>query len=352
MKHIKLLFALAAAALLFTNCNNDGGFEDSPYDLTSGGVIILDEGMLGVGNAEISYYTPGDGQVINNVFEKANDADFGDAAASLTFYGGRMYATLSASDKIYVIDPKTSLMTGKLTDINSPRDMYFFSSTKAYVSSLYANEIYIVNPSTMTVTGTVVLGAGNSAETLISHGGYIYTNCWNNNSRLLLKIDPAKDQVVATLEVGYQPSKMTIDKNGSLWVFTDGGWTSDWTTHLETPALHRVGTIDFTVENSWPMGDWDWVTAAAMNAAGDKLYYVNTDVYEIPVSGSYADARAVIPADGRSFYGLGVLPNNDLYVSDPLDYQQAGDVFRYNSSFGLVASFKVGVAPAKFYTYR
>ncbi len=351
MKHIKLLFALAAAALLFINCNNDDNFEASPYDLTTGGMIILNEGQYGEGNAEISYYTPGDGQVINNVFSQANGADFGDAATSLTFYGGKMYATLSASDKIFVIDPKTSLLTAKLTDINSPRYMHFFSATKAYVSSLYANEIYIINPSTGQVTGTIALGAGNNAEMLIPQGGYVYTNCWNNNARLLLKIDPATDKVVATLEVGVQPSKMLIDRNGFLWVFTDGGWNSDWTAHLETPTLYKVSTTDFKVKNSWPMGDWDWVQAAAMNAAGDKLYYINTDVYELPVSGSYTDARPVITAGTRTLYGLGIASNGDLYVSDAIDYQQPGDVYRYNASFTLVASFKAGVVPAGFYNY-
>jgi hypothetical protein len=57
----------------------------------------------------------------------------------------------------------------------------------------------------------------------------------------------------------------------------------------------------------------------------------------------------MIDADERLLYSLGVDPvSGDIYLSDAIDYIQAGLVFRYNRYGTLLDSFTAGIIPGSF----
>ena len=58
---------------------------------------------------------------------------------------------------------------------------------------------------------------------------------------------------------------------------------------------------------------------------------------------------AFIANNSNTFYGLGIDPvNQDVYVSDAIDYVQNGIIFRYSSSGSLIHQFNSGIIPGAF----
>lgn len=69
----------------------------------------------------------------------------------------------------------------------------------------------------------------------------------------------------------------------------------------------------------------------------------------MPIDAEQLPTQAFVKASNNLFYGLGVNPlNSDVYVSDAIDYQQKGLVYRYNAKGALVYKIKAGIIPASF----
>ncbi len=350
MNKIKKYAILAAVVLFAAACSNDGD-DGGRQPIPSKGVFVLNEGSFMAGNASLSLYDPEADQVANDVFKSNNGgAPLGDAAQSMTIYNGKGYVTLSNSGKVYVIDPETAVLKGKITGLDSPRYVYIVSSTKGYITSLNSNRITVFNPATDAVTGSIDLGdAGNCGEQMVGIGQYVYVNCWNMGNKIL-KIDPVTDAVADSLEVGAQPVSIASDADGNLWALCDGGWTEDWTAKLEEPSLVKVNVSTFTVAKKFTFNITDDVKRLTPNKAGNTMFYINNrSVWAMSVYNNVLPAVPYIDGGTRNLYSLGVDPNNDdIYAGDAIDWAQRGVVYRYSSSGVELFNFNVGVGPGCF----
>ena len=58
----------------------------------------------------------------------------------------------------------------------------------------------------------------------------------------------------------------------------------------------------------------------------------------------------IISQNSSNFYSLGINPfNNEIYVSDALDYTQRGKIFRYNREGILIHTFLADIIPGNIY---
>ena len=64
-------------------------------------------------------------------------------------------------------------------------------------------------------------------------------------------------------------------------------------------------------------------------------------------------ATPFIASSGNNYYGLTVdSVRNEIYVSDAINFSQAGKVFRYSVSGNLIDNFNVGISPGDFLFLR
>lgn len=82
---------------------------------------------------------------------------------------------------------------------------------------------------------------------------------------------------------------------------------------------------------------------------GETIYYLNNGVNQLSIYASSLPTTSIISQNGALFYGLGISPTNDVYVSDAVDYVQAGIVYRYDSTATLIHQFLVGIIPQGFW---
>lgn len=347
--HLIFLVVVLAVA-----CNNDPLTIRGPAFHGKPGVYIANEGNITFGNASLSFYDPESGKASNNIFLVANGIPLGDVANSLSFYGNKGYVVVNNSAKIVGFDPEDAALRGTIGGFESPRRMLVLNDVKAYVSDLYARRIFIVNPKDTTITGSIdisVPGTGfaqHNAEQMLLAGDRVFAACWSYDNTILV-IDQVADRVTDSVKVTKQPNSMVTDRQGRLWVLSDGGYAGS-AYGQDTAALTCIDPASLRVTRKlvFPSPDASPIDLA-VNGTGDTLYYLDRDLYSLPVDSKSLPGRPYIAAGGRQFYSLGIDPaTSEIYLGDAIDYQQNGLVYRYNGT-APVDSFRAGINPGAFY---
>jgi YVTN family beta-propeller protein len=352
-----LVPVVVPVTVFLSGCENEPVRVTGPDFQGSAGVFIVNEGNFMFDNSSLSFYDYSTNKVYNNIFLVANGIPLGDVAQSLCFSGDKGYVVVNNSAKIICFNPEDAVLAGRITGFESPRHMLIIDDNKAYVSDLYARKIFIVDPVTCAVTGTIDTDKGSglfyqhSAETMLLHGLRVFAACWSFDNTVLV-IDNRTDRVTDSIKVCKQPNSMVIDREGRLWVLSDGGFHGS-AYGQDTAALSCIDTESLRVlkKLSFPSLDASPVNLVA-NARADTLYYINTGIYRMPISSSALPAEPLIGGAGKQFYSLGVDPlSSEVYVGDAIDYQQPGLVYRYRDT-ELVDSFRTGIIPGEFYFTR
>ena len=351
-KRVVRLIFLTILLLQHSCMEWDYGYVEE-FDTSSSreGLFICNEGNFQYGNATLSYYDPATRSVENEIFYRANAMKLGDVVQSMTIRDGIGWVVVNNSHVVFAIDINTFKEVGRITNLTSPRYIHFISDEKAYITQVWDNRFFIVNPKRYAITGYIEVPGmtmeNGSTEQMVQYGKYLYVNCWSYQNRLL-KIDTETDRIVGELEVGIQPTSLVMDCNNKLWTITDGGYEDSPYGH-EAPSLYRINAETFTIEKQFAFELGDRPSEVQLNGAGDKIYWLNDDVWEMDVNADQVPERPFLPYNGTLYYGLTVCPRTgDVYIADAIDYSQQGMVYRYSRSRELIDSFYVGITPGAF----
>ncbi|MGM0619900.1 MAG: YncE family protein [Bacteroidota bacterium] len=343
---MKKLFKIALLVLLIAGCSEEP-VETVFFDLdTQNGVFIASEGNFMYGNAALSFYNPPKKTVTNQLFYARNNAPLGDVVQSLALFGDSLFIVVNNSGKIYVADSETVEYLGAVSGMTSPRHIHFVSEEKAYISDLYANSITIFNPATLEVASEIKLGDHNS-EQMVQIGKYVFASSWADDEYVLI-IDTEKDELMGKIKVPFQPKDLEADKNGKIWVLSEGVYENTGEKEL-LPALTRIDPETFTIEQIYRFPAASQPASLEINASKDTLFYILNGIYKMAVDERYLPDSVFIPAGNKLFYNLAVDPdNNEIYVADAIDYSQDAIIYRYSQSNDVIDSFKVGINPSYF----
>ena len=333
---------------LFFSCTEKEDINQDEVLITQGGVFIVNEGNFSAANSSFSYYNINNSKIKNNLFYEVNNVPLGDVAQSMTIVNDMVYVVINNSGLIYGLDRETLEFKGKIVSLISPREMIIINNQKAYVSDLYSTEIAVVNPATYSITSKIEIG--KSSDCMVKHDDKIMVANWSSfnqdgiNNTIMI-INSQTDALADSIVVGIEPNSMVIDKDNLLWVLCSGGFMND-----EIPTLWKINpvTLDivkqFTFSNILHSPD-----NLCINGTGDSLYFLNNGVYKMSIYDLQLPDNVTINENNRNYYSLGIHPiENEIYVSDALDYNQNGLVYRYSSEGKLVSSFEVGIIPGCF----
>ena len=320
-------------------------------------VFIVNEGNFMYGNSSLTYYNPETGKVLNDVFYKSNALPLGDVADFMIIHDSLAYLVVNNSGKIYIINKNTFKYTGKITGFISPRQMAFISGRKAYVSDLYAESIQIVNPATNKITGFIST-PHHSSEQILLYGSYAFINSWSYDNKILI-IDTRTDCIVDSITVTKQPNSMVLDRNGTLWVLSDGGYPQS-PYGQEMAALTKINPVNRKIEKVFLFKEMSVSPShLRINPDKDSLFFIYNSwaggkvnkpgIYSMNINSEKLPELPVIPQNARTFYSLGIdYGNGFVYVADALDFMQRGKVFVYSAAFAPVDSLKAGIIPGYF----
>ncbi|NQU35181.1 MAG: hypothetical protein HQ521_18300 [Bacteroidetes bacterium] len=158
----------------------------------------------------------------------------------------------------------------------------------------------------------------------------------------IMVIDSDNDILIDSITVGIEPNSMVLDKDGLLWVLCSGGFMNE-----ELPSLWQINPVSMEIVRIIYFEDiLQNPENLCINGSKDSLYYLNNGIYGLSVYDDKLPQNPVISSDNNTYYTLGVDPNNnEIYVSDALNYDHDGLVYRYTATGTFISSFEVGIIP-------
>ncbi|MEA3504744.1 MAG: YncE family protein [Bacteroidota bacterium] len=339
-------------ALIITLSSCEDHFGEEVSTEASGkyenGLFIVNEGLYTHGSGSLSFYNDEFAEMENDIFYNANNRPLGDVPQSMTIVDTLGYVVINNSGKIEIVSLNTAISYGSISGLRSPRYFLPVSEEYAYVSDLYSDSLAVINLITNEISSYINISC--SSEQMLKVDKKVFVANWSSisspnseNNRIAI-INSDLNQLNSYIEVVKEPNSMVLDKNNNLWVLCSGGYDNS-----EIPALIQINTIDNSIIKQIDFPINDSPNSLMINGAGDMLYFLNQNVYRMPITDNNIPSDSFIENDGHLFYALGVDPvNNDVYVSDAMDYQQNGMVYRYNSH-GVSLDFeRAGIIPGKF----
>jgi DNA-binding beta-propeller fold protein YncE len=334
---------VATLPLLFFGCKPDDPTPTpDPVETTERTVFVSNEGQFQVGNASLTLYDPSTQAVQTDAFQAANGRFLGDIFQSMTFWQERAYLVINNSNLVEVIDPTTLASQGTITGPTSPRYLLPLGDGRAYLTDLYAGAISIVDLEGQSLTGQIPT-PGAWTEQLVASQGQVFLTCYQRP--YLYVIDPSRDQISDSIAIETRGLYLAEDANGHIWVSTGASISND-----EPGALFVIDPSSREVVRSLPFPTGEGPGELAFNPGGDTLFYLSGDLYALPIQANVLPTEPFIEAEAGSFYGMGVDQNTgEIYLTDPIDFVQRGQVLRFTAAGSPVDTFRAGVGPAGVY---
>lgn len=327
-----------------TGCINDKPNDTlQPQVILSNGhkVYVTNEGNYGSNNASVSLYDLGNGSVVNDIYKTQNNLTLGDVCQSMTKINNYYYLVVNNSGKIVIVAADDFKIQTTISGFNSPRYILPVSQNKAYVSDLYANAISIIDLNSNTKTGSIVCSGWTEQMTLLYNKAFVT----NMKSNYVYVINTTNDQITDSVLVGPNAGSLVIDKNSKLWVLSSGNSSASI-----IGKLSRINPLTLAVEATYNFSNSDHPSNLCLNSTHDVLYFLNTHVYSMNITDNNLPVSALISGTSHTYYGLAVSDkDNNVYVSDAIDYIQKSTIMLYSSTGQLQTSFKAGINASGFY---
>lgn len=354
MKFSKLILTALLGSFFLFSCTDDdnGGNPLGDYD---NGVLILNQGGFGNGNASVSYLSEDMNTFQNNIFSLVNPSIIlGDTAQDIGFYNDLAYIVLNASNKIEVVNRYTMVHIATIsTGLSNPRYIAF-ANGKGYVTNwgngTNANDdfIAVLNLSNNSVASTISVAEG--PEKIIEEDNKLYVahSGGFNYGNTISVINTSTNTVATTITVGDVPNSLE-EENGILYVLCGG--KSAWSGAESAGKLVKINLSTNTVSSSI---DFAETTDHPSNLVieNNRLYYtLDSDIFRMNLSANTIPTEALFSTTSQGVYGVYsfAVENNKIYVGDALDYSSNGKVYVYSLTGALLSSKTVGVIPAGFY---
>jgi YVTN family beta-propeller protein len=352
MKINKLLLTALAGSLFFVSCSDDDSGNNTASGAYNNGMIILNQGNFGRGNASVSFLS-NDMVLENDIFEGVNPGRIlGDTGQDIGFEDEKAYIILNVSNKIEIVNRYTFAHIGTISGLENPRYITF-RNNKAYVTNWGDGEVAtddyvaVIDLATNTVTARIPVAEGperiieENGKLYVAHkGGYGYGNS-------ITVINANTNSVVTTIAVGDVPNSLE-EENGKLYVLSEGlpSWASTETAGRISVINLSNNTVTSTVNftgNAHPSN---------LVIEDNKIYFTEgSDVYSMALNATAIPAEPIFTTTQQGIYGVSAFAVKDgrIYVGDARDNNSNGRVYVHSLNGTLQDTFTVGLIPAGFY---
>lgn len=351
MKKEKLAIVILIIILITTNCKKDNNFgeivEKEPLTLfETEGLWVVNEGLFGHGNGEISFIDWKNKKIFNSQFYASNGIPAGDIPTCLLVDDDKILLVINNTSRIYILNRKDLKIKQNFNRIPSPRKIEKISTNYYAVSSFSSDSLYFLNLGSSTFNVSSIY-LGKSSENLIFHDDFLYVinwsqfgGNWNNNS--VMKINPHTKKLEKTLLLSKEPNSIQIDKNSNLWVLCSGGYMSE-----EYPALHKINLSSFEIEKTFQFNSKsESPFCLSIDTKGENLYFINNHIYKMPTNSVNLPTSPLIQSSTENYYYLtSEIIEDHVIISNAKNYQVSGEVIIYKNGIGITNRFEAGINP-------
>ena len=347
----RIVTLIILTASLFGSCKKED--ENPPIYIDSDNrVFVTNEGPFQNGSGSLSVFYRNTLEVYNNIFVGVNGFKLGNLVQSICVHNDKVYIVVNNAGRIEIANKNDLVYKGSIEGINLPRYFLPVNDQKAYVTS-WDNKVYVVDLNTNSVSGEISTATGPEKMMKVGDEVWVLNQGGLSYDSTITIINSNDDQVIMNLVVGDKPSGIVSDKDGFVWVMCSGnGWNGFPGADDSRGKLVCIDPLDHSIINThvFPYTD-KHPEKLVIDSEGENMFYnYPGGLYSQSI---YEETLEVEPlyAHESMFYALGFDPvSSTVFVSDPLDFIQAGIVYRIDAYTGEELSvFEAGIIPGEFF---
>ncbi len=344
-KAVKLILALIFISSMFS-C--DKAPQQEPLtllpDSIKGGIFVLNEGNFNKSNATLDYIDMVDNKYYNDVYKVANGKALGDVLQSMNIINDNVYLVVNNSSKIEVINKNTFKSIATISNLLSPRYIIQVSTNTAYVSDEYDNTIAVLDLPTHNIIKKIKTKTWTERMLLI--GNKVWVTAPFSNS--IFSINIFTNEIQDSLQLSYGTNYIQPQNDSIFWVLCSG----DAIKKINA-SLYKIKTQNdtFSITKQFEFAAQKRPSHLLIDSKSNTLFWLNTNIYKMNVNDSVLPQSPFVYADGKNFYSMAYnKKQNEIYVSDALDFIQKSKVYRYQTDNGLLKGrFDSGIITGDFY---
>ena len=328
------------------------------------GFYLLNEGNMNMNKASLDYYDYATGTYRRNVYGQANPEatlGLGDVGNDLGIYGSKLYAVINNSNKVEVMDVRTTKRL-KIIDIKNCRYITF-ANGKAYVSS-YDGEVQVgeispngfiaeIDTATLAITRTVQVSRQPEEMAVVGNKLYVANSggySQPNYEKTVSVIDLNTFAKIEDIEVADNLHRLKADAYGDLYVSSRGDYFNVpsrlFVIDTQTNTIKK--TFDIACSNLAIVGDTAYIIGSEFNyttfdqTINYSMINVKTETLleESFLPKSVSDAV-------KMPYGIAVDPvSRNIYITDVIDYVSPGKLYCVDKNGNTVFTATTGDIPA------
>ncbi|HHW60041.1 MAG: hypothetical protein WBH58_04415 [Bacteroidales bacterium] len=347
MKKLNLIIFLVFALILIS-CNNDEPNEtpvnpDNDVSFITDGVLIINEGLFGQGNGEISYYDFSTNKVSHQIFYNINNKLLGDLPYRLAVSDDVAIITVNNSNKVYIVNLHNFLLLSEY-DVPSPREIVFRDLRHIYVSSLTESYLYVINSIDNSISK---IYCDRPIEQIIEVNSKIYGLAWSNYysgkaNKFVMVIDLVQNQLIDSIEVGIEPQTI-VYKDNYLWVLSTGGYM-----HEENAKISKISLDNHQIVHYWNFPNNNDYPSYLIIRNG-KMYFLNNNAIQSATIDDHniLSINTLYAASSSSslYYLMWDGDDNCFWVSDVKDYMHNGSVYKISENGELLLTIEAELVP-------
>ena len=155
-------------------------------------------------------------------------------------------------------------------------------------------------------------------------------------------VNTITNKVIDSIAVGTEPESIVQDRDNNIWVLCNGGWARQNFAELiliNTRNNHVEKKFQFPTLQSSP-------SSLQIDGTGTVLYYLDKGVRQMNINSTELPANPLIPEEDGNFYKIGINPvNNDIFITDAVDFMQPGFVIMYRKDGAFVLKQRADIIP-------
>lgn len=360
MRHHKLplmsrcLGTLVLSLLLITGCKKDDfvcldglvvfeaessaeGIDLSDY------VIIACEGGFTRGNASINLYNPSNGDLLPNAFADQAGYALGDILQDVYWTNDNLILVVNNSQKIEILDPNNLTPRRTIAGFTSPRYAYTNDEGAIYVSDLFSRQFIRSDPQSGCIDAAIDLyGWTEYIFPFRSNGlAVLHRSVYGQGSPISEVLLLSKElELRDNIALPEDPIQMVEGNEDHIfYVLCLGNASNDVAGQIVEVDLLDKTTREIIRFNA------DRPNRIAFDKTSNTLYF-NLASELFKVVGDTPPSLAW-NTTAQAIYGLSVLNNGDVIVSDAKDFVSNGAIEHYDANGNLIRTIDVGYVPSE-----
>jgi YVTN family beta-propeller protein len=316
------------------------------------GILVLNEGLYQQNNASLSYYTPGNSQVTQQVFNNENGRGLGDVANDMDYYtiGDSAYIIIAVdlSSQLEIVNARTLKSVAQIPLFDGaiarePRLVQAYGLI-AY-SCNYDGTVSVIDLVSNKVVNTIDVGANPDGMAVVGQKLYTANSGglnWPVYDSTVSVVNLNSGTVESTIQSRVNCTKMIADSEGDIYIVSNGNYNNI------APAMIKLNTQtnQITEEHNVSISSWcldgEWIYYHDSNNQGVYRFNTLTETFE--------GTQIIDVSSYQTMYAVQVTDNN-IITADGNGYTNSATVRVYSKSGSFQYEFTAGFLAKEFVQY-